>query len=147
MPNLNQLKGVAEKQKIENVNTKKDYEQQIKIVNLLLDNNEKNMRVDLEKKNNQLLEKMNFELADVRNRLTEIKLENGKYHVETMNMTKTLRQDCENLKYYKIELDVKTGELVKMNEKTNKNFVKLHEEFDLFKLKFNELSEFIKVRE
>jgi len=75
----------------------------------------------------------------------EIKIENGKYHVEAMNQGKALRQDCDNLKIYKIELDHKVSEFGKMHDHTNLNFSKMQEEFETFKLKFTELGEFIKV--
>jgi len=142
---VHSLKGLAEKQKIEFNSSKKESEQQIKVLNLLFENYEKNIREEMSKKHNSLLEKLNFELGDIRNAFHGIKIENGKYHLEAMNMGKALRQDCDNLKIFKVELDIKVGELGKLHEKTNKNFVKLQEEFDLFKLKFNELSEFIKV--
>ena len=142
---VNSLKGIADKQKVEFKGVKENLEQQLKFVNIMLENHEKNLREEIVKKQGVFLEKLNFELGDVRNRFMEIKIENGKYHVETMKIGKDLKQEIEFLKVYKVQLDDQVGEFGYLHENSNNRFNKLQDEFNQFKLKFNEIAEFIKV--
>jgi predicted nuclease with TOPRIM domain len=88
---------------------------------------------------------INDEIKTFYDKIEQVKIENGKYNYNLINQCKELKTECEEFPKIKQDLQNKLDEFNKINEHTNHHMEFVKSEFELFKTKYNELSEFIKV--
>ena len=74
-----------------------------------------------------------------------MKIENGKYNFELINQSKELKAQCLEFPKYKKDFEEKIVRYESAYEHTIKTFDEIRKDFDDYKSKFTDLSEFIKV--
>ena len=81
-------------------------------------------------------------------KINNMRLENGKYSSDLIEKTKELTKDLENMHNIRDEINQKLEDELEKFKKSNSNLVKIfnnqHEEFEIIKTRFTELSQFIK---
>ena len=134
-----------DKHKIELKAYKDLLDQQLKTLNKNNEAFERNLKERCDKGKEALKGNVAEEIKTFYDQIESVKIENGKYNYGLINQCKELKGICDEFPKVKIHLDKKLEEFVKLNELTNKHADEVFSEFELFKTKFSELSDFIKV--
>ena len=88
---------------------------------------------------------INDEIKTFYDKLEQVKIENGKYNYQLINQSKELKEKCDEFPKINESLEKKLEEFRNINDYTIKNMEGLEQDFEVYKVKFSELSEFIKV--
>jgi len=120
-------------------------DQKLKIFNVNVENFERTVRDRCDKGKDALKISVAEEIKSWAEKLENIKIENGKYNYNLINQCKELKSECDEFPRIRASLDKKLEEFKNVHDHTNSNFEEIAKEFELFQVKFNELSEFIKV--
>ena len=134
-----------EKHKIELKSYKDMLDQQIMKFNINIESFERNLRERCDKGKEVLQIRIKDEIAEFYSKIDGVKIENGRYNLDLLNTCKDLKAECKEFPKYKDDFDTKEKKYQNLHENTNKAFENALNEFEAFKAKFNDLSDFIRV--
>ncbi len=90
--------------------------------------------------------KIKEEIKEFYAKIDAVKIENGRYNLELLNQSKELKAECKDFPKYKEDFEIKLKIFTDLNERFRIDFDRISGEFEGFKTKFVDLSEFIRVR-
>lgn len=123
-------------------------DQMLKQMSMQLDNVEKNMRVYTSKLMENTEESYKKEIADVCNRISDMRMENHKYAFNLQKTASELSVEYEKILNIKAEvykqLDNSVQQMKDANQVTVNNFDTVKSDFERIRKRFSEIAEFIK---
>jgi len=134
-----------DKHKIELKSYKDMLDQQIKNFNIHIDSFERNLKDRCDKGKELLQIKIKDEISEFFSKIDAVKIENGRYNLDLLNQCKELKNECKEFPQYRNDFENKYNKYENLHGNTSKAFENVISEFDAFKAKFVDLSDFIRV--